>query len=151
MDPTRSVNSRAQDEVAIQLERHGVENVHSARELNRRVLKGTAPSGKRLTFVVKSKTSGTWQATTNDGDLEKSRTDVYWVFVDLGAEPNSEFFVVPDRWIRQDIQEHHAEYLAKHGGERAMGGDSTHHAIQPRRVQEWKDRWDLLQSARAGR
>jgi hypothetical protein len=145
----RSVNERAQAEVAVELERHGITDVRQAREMNRRVLKGEAPNGRTLTFIVKSKTSGTWQASTNDGDPEKSSSNFYWVFVDLGSRPNPSFFVVPDRWIREDIREHHDEYLAKHGGARAMGGASTHHAIQPRRIEEWRDRWDLLGFARS--
>lgn len=149
METHQTVNARAREEAAAQLERRGLESVRSARDLNRAVLKAEGQRGKTLTFVVKAKTSGTWQGTTNDGDPEKSRSDVFWVFVDLGARPTTEFFVVPDQWIRQDIQKNHSEYLAKHGGRRAMRTNTTHHAIQPWRVQKWKDRWDLVCRDRA--
>ena len=144
----REINRTARDMVAEELERHGVKNLRDARDLNRTVLKGDGPGGDSLTFVIKSKTKGSWQGTLRDGDPDLIRPDVFWIFVDLGARPD--FFVVPDSWIRNDIQVAHAAYLARHGGNRAEGGTSSHHAIQPERIEQWQNRWDLLTGGRSG-
>ncbi len=95
---------------------------------------------------VKAKRSGTWHASTKrdaaqrDAAADENR---FWVFVDLGVWPPN-FYVVPHWWMQNDIYEHHAAYLARHGGQRARTPGSTHHAIPTSRVQEWQDRWDLL-------
>lgn len=69
----------------------------------------------------------------------------FWVFVDLGdLDVSPRYWVVPDWWIRNDIYEAHQAYLASHGGNRARNPDSTHHAIEERRLEEWQARWDVL-------
>ena len=129
---------------AKRLTSEGVRNVREATDFNRRVLRGRTPSGRELTFIVKSRTSGTWQGTINDGYARPPRrSGVLWIFVDLEPIP-PEFYLVPDDWMRRDIHEAHQEYLRRHGGERAQSPDSTHHAIQTHRVAAWKDRWELL-------
>jgi len=52
--------------------------------------------------------------------------------------------VVPEWWILNDIHVHHLAYLKRHGGRRARNPESTHHAIQHARIEEWRDRWDIL-------
>ena len=69
----------------------------------------------------------------------------YWVFVDLGelnAPPR--YWIVPDWWIRDDIHKAHKAYLDRHGGKRPGNEDSTHHSIDESRLEEWKNRWDIL-------
>lgn len=99
-----------------------------------------------ISIQVKCKTSGTWHANaTRDGHPrgEDPADAKFWVFVDLGPE-HPEFYVAPAWWVENDIHEHHSAYLAKHGGKRARGGDSTHHAIPAKSLHEWKGRWDVL-------
>ncbi|MBV9772524.1 MAG: hypothetical protein JO040_01155 [Gemmatimonadetes bacterium] len=101
---------------------------------------------QRIHLRVKTRTSGTWQGSTQDGhpDPVPSRPEVFWVFVDLERPSSPKYFIAPDEWMRRDIHRAHQSYLARHGGERAISKDSTHHAIEPRRVLQWKDRWDLF-------
>ncbi len=69
----------------------------------------------------------------------------FWVFVDLGdLDVSPRYWVVPDWWMRNDIYEAHQAYLASHGGNRARNPDSTHHAIDERRLEAWEARWDVL-------
>ena len=72
------------------------------------------------------------------------KTD-FWVFVDLGElDASPRYWVVPDWWIRNDIYRTHKAYLDSHGGKRALNPDSTHHAIDERRLKDWQGRWDIL-------
>lgn len=69
----------------------------------------------------------------------------FWAFVDLGdLDASPRYWIVPDWWIRNDIYEAHKAYLDSHGGTRARNPDSTHHAINERRLETWQDRWDVL-------
>jgi hypothetical protein len=53
----------------------------------------------------------------------------FWIFVELTKPPASpDFYVVPEWWIENDIHRANGDYLAKHGGQRAITKDST----QPR-------------------
>jgi hypothetical protein len=55
----------------------------------------------------------------------------FWIFVELTKPPASpDFYVVPEWWIENDIHRANGDYLAKHGGQRAITKDSTHHAIK---------------------
>ena len=69
----------------------------------------------------------------------------FWVFVDLGGDnAGPGYWIVPDWWIRGDIYKAHQAYLRRHGGRRARNPDSTHHAIEEKRLSEWKGRWEIL-------
>ena len=69
----------------------------------------------------------------------------FWVFVDLGdLNVSPRYWVVPDWWLRDNIYWTHKAYLDSHGGKRARSQDSTHHAIEEKRLQKWLDRWDIL-------
>lgn len=96
--------------------------------------------GTLLTVRVKTRTSGTWQGTTSEADPAPERhPDRFVVFVDL-AEARPDFYVVPEWWFQLDVHRDHSAYLVRRPGPRA----SKHHAIQLRRIAEWRDRWDLL-------
>lgn len=69
----------------------------------------------------------------------------FWVFVDLGKlDASPQYWVVLDWWIRNDIYRTHKTYVDSHGGKRARNPDSTHHAIDERRLKDWPGRWDIL-------
>ena len=69
----------------------------------------------------------------------------FWVFVDLGGpDAAPRYWIVPDWWIRNDIAEAHQAYLDRHGGRRARNPDSTHHAIDEKRLADWQGKWDIL-------
>lgn len=69
----------------------------------------------------------------------------YWVFVDLGdKESMPRYWIAPESWVLKDIYEHHQRYLDSHGGKRARSPDSTHHKILEERLEQWQDKWDIL-------
>lgn len=100
-----------------------------------------------VAIQVKTKRSGAWQTTLREWtprvpDVADTR---FWVFVDLHkSEAPSDYFIVPEKWIQNDIEHAHGEYLERHGGQRARTPTSKHHAIRPSRIKEWQDHWDLL-------
>lgn len=98
---------------------------------------------------VKTKRTGNWQATIGRWpSRQPGSPDAYfWVFVDLGEEPGMKpsFFIIPERWIQEDIDRAHREYLEAHGGSRPQSPSSKHHSIEPQRIERWRDRWDLIQ------
>ena len=110
------------------------------------LLASDAEHQRKISIQVKCKTSGTWHANAvRDGHPrdEDRLEEKFWVFVDLGILP-PQYYIAPAWWVENDIHEHHSAYLSKHGGKRAHGGDSPHHAIPVSRLIDWKDRWDVL-------
>jgi len=106
---------------------------------------------RTIHIQVKTKRGGrSWHASIIDSKLMEppgtplEETD-FWVFVDLGdLDTSPRYWVVPAWWIRNDIYTTHKAYLDRHGGTRARNPDSTHHAIDERRLKEWQARWDIL-------
>ena len=103
---------------------------------------------RTIHIQVKTKRSGrTWHSSivgSKPMDPPADETN-FWIFVDLndlGASPR--YWVVPDWWIRDNIYKTHKSYLESHGGKRARNPDSTHHAINESRLEEWQGRWDIL-------
>jgi hypothetical protein len=104
----------------------------------------------KITIQVKGKFGGsTWQTSIEHGvrwmpsELAVA-DDRFWIMVDLKPEVPA-YFVMPERWIANNIYQAHSDYLAKHGGVRPGNNpDSTHHAIQVLRIEQWRDRWDVL-------
>ena len=121
--------------------------VSELRQGNRVVLEARNPrNGEVFHLRVKTRTAGTWQGSTRDGDPDPAPREpaAFWIFVDLQDAEHPGFYVAPDDWTRRDIHRAHQQYLSRHGGERAIAKDSDHHAIEPRRVLQWRGRWDLL-------
>ena len=111
------------------------------------VLAADRHQDRTVWIQVKTKRSrGAWQTTTTRGRRRQPETDPlrFWVLVDL-AVGSPKYYVIPEWWIQNDIYQAHEDYLSRHGGQRARTKDSTHHAIASKRVEEWHDRWDLLQ------
>ena len=105
---------------------------------------------RTVTIQVKAKFGGSaWQTSITRGRRWSPQAfgeDVgrFWVLVDLRQSAPG-FYVMPERWIENDIASDHAAYLAAHGGVRPGNNpNSTHHAIQTTRVEQWLERWDLL-------
>jgi hypothetical protein len=122
----------------------GAHDVVEERQGNRRLIRFKAADGRAFTVIAKSKKSGTWQASINDADTSWAREGVFWIFVDVEDPKRPLFHVAPDAWVRADMRKYHQEYLDRHGGERAVSKESTHHAIDVRRLRDWRGRWDLL-------
>ena len=106
---------------------------------------------RTIHIQVKTKRGGrTWHSSTvgsrpTDPPSNPLDENLYWVFVDLGAEDSPpQYWVVPDWWIRNDIHVAHKNYLDRHGGQRARNPNSTHHSIDENRLAEWRGRWNIL-------
>ena len=55
-----------------------------------------------------------------------------------------EYFVMPEWWIENDICDATPTTLRRPVGVRPGNPDSLHHAIAVARVEQWRDRWDVL-------
>jgi len=109
------------------------------------LLASDADHVRKVSIQVKTKRRGDWHASIRDGRErdENPDEDRFWVFVDLGDEQPT-YRVAPAWWVENDIYHEHRRYLARHGGRRAVNPKSTHHRIQPSRIAEWLDCWDVI-------
>lgn len=106
---------------------------------------------RTIHIQVKTKSSGrAFQTSITEGKPTVAPQDpleekVFWVFVDIGNQDSApQYWIAPGWWVRNDIYKAHQQYLDRHGGKRAKNPDSTHHAIDEKRLKEWQDRWDIL-------
>ena len=97
---------------------------------------------------VKTKRGGkTWHSSIvgSHPTVQKADEIIFWVFVDLGGfDEHPRFWIAPDWWVKDNIFKEHQEYLNKHGGKRPGNPDSTHHAIDEKRLSERQERWEIL-------
>lgn len=110
------------------------------------VLAADRDQDRTVWIQVKTKRGGkVWQTSTTRGAERQSEDDPtrFWVLVDLSVN-DPEYYIVPEWWMQNDIRDAHQAYLDTHGGQRAKTQGSTHHAIPTTRVEQWRDRWDLL-------
>ena len=109
------------------------------------ILASDVGDGRRISIQVKARSSGTWHARVPRDAVAGGRDteDSFWVFVDLGPE-HPTYFIAPRWWIRNDIHDAHGAFLARHGGTRPNSAESEHHGIPSHRVEQWRDRWDVL-------
>ncbi len=107
----------------------------------------TLAAGERVQLFVRAKRGPVWQTSSTYGSPRSEPEQPegrFWVLVDLRPDVPT-FWVVPEWWMQHDIHRDFSAYLARNGGRRKEGGDSTHHAITEKRVAQWQDRWDLLE------
>jgi hypothetical protein len=139
----RQTSQQGRETVAAQLVARG----WSVREasIGRRPVLLIERDGVRRCGRVTAKRRGTWQTSTKYG-AERAPTEAhgrFWIFVDLGR-PAESVFVVPEDWMVEDIHARHQAYLDRHGGKRARSPESQHHGIRQERIEQWRDRWDML-------
>jgi hypothetical protein len=135
--------------VVAELHRRGARSVTVAQTGQTFEISATDPqSDRRVTLRVKTKTVGDWQTSTRLGeprepDPNESR---FWTLVDIGKDPSTapRYFVIPEWWVLNYIHNEIESHLAHHGGVRPVSPDSTHCAIRPADIEEWRDRWDVL-------
>lgn len=102
---------------------------------------------RTVSIQVKTCRAGDWQPSIDEGKKGGPFHDEtrFWIFARLASDNKPpEYFIVPEGWIRNNIFEIHQSYIAKHGGTRPINPKAKHHSISSKRIQEWKDRWDLL-------
>ena len=109
------------------------------------LLASDAAHDRKIDIQVKTKTAGAWQTTINRGKKQSKPKEVrsFWILVDLRAD-GPDYYIMPTWWIENDIFTVHHGYLDKHDGHRAKNDESIHHSIPLSRVNQWKDRWDIL-------
>lgn len=100
-----------------------------------------------IKLKIKVKRKGDWQTTIDEAINPDKPMDVttkreFWIFVEIGDEPG--FWIVPDKWIRNNIYTEHHKYLEKNNGHRPKNDDSNHHSIKENRLIEWQDKWEIL-------
>lgn len=131
--------------VVDEVERRGgrVEVLTGARGPGAHHLVIDSPTG-RWRARVKIKSSGTWQDNTDNGApaTAADADDRVWIYVEVQAEPA--FSLAPAWWAVNDIHDSHTASLERNGGRRARTAGTTHHAIHPARVRQWRDRWDIV-------
>jgi hypothetical protein len=112
------------------------------------ILASDVSRARTVSIQVKTKTTGTWQTSTRRGRPreENPYETEFWIFVDVGRNPEirPHYFVVPSWWIENSIHVEHQAYIARHSGQRARSPQSTHHAVPLSRVEQWRERWDVL-------
>ena len=110
------------------------------------ILASDLADSQRISIQVKTKTSGTWHARfprdAEEGPVDPLESS-FWIFVDLGTESPS-YFIVPRSWMRNDIWQQHTDYLRRYEETHGYARQSDHHGIQTKRVEQWRDRWDVL-------
>jgi hypothetical protein len=137
---------RARTRVLDELRRRGAVNVSVTQIGNRHEIHATSlDTARAYTLWSKTKASGDWQTTTTLGEprREDPAETSFWVLEDRGHEP-FQYFVVPDWWMTNYIHREITNHLAAHGGRRPFNPASTHCAVKPSDVAEWRGRWDLL-------
>lgn len=134
--------------VAAELNRRGAYAVTFAGNMPKiDILASDTDRERTISIQVKTRRTGTWHASTKDGRQAKRKKneDRFWIFVDIEKVDSPPcYYIVPDWWMRNDIFKKFEEIKARHGGQRAKNPDSTHHGIRIKRVEQWKDRWDIL-------
>jgi hypothetical protein len=108
-------------------------------------LRVTPPNGSSKRVYVKTRRAGDWQTDTSKGRPRSPQQDPsdFWLFVDLASSP-ADFFIASTWWVENSLYEDYQEYLAEHGGRRAVNPHSTHQRLTTDRVEPWRGCWDLL-------
>lgn len=146
---TQQVGRTGEHFVAAELHRRGAYAVtFSGNMPDIDILASDVHRTRTVSIQVKTKTAGAWHTSTRRGRPREEDTDEteFWVFVDIGRDPGArpDYFIVPAWWVENSISVEHEAYLTRHGGRRARNPESTHHAILVSRLQDWRERWDVL-------
>jgi hypothetical protein len=129
---------------AQELERRGAGVARATSGRSRNTLRATLPPRGGVEIYVKTRSAGTWQTDIRKGSPapQSPADDRFWIFVDLTNAPT--FYIAPAWWVENDIYETYHADLARHGGRRPRTPASTHHGIAEHRINQWRERWDLL-------
>jgi hypothetical protein len=127
------------------IEKHGGVDVIVHKEGNRKFITFKGLNNKTYKVTTRTKRSGTWQTTITYGNpcKENAFENEFWLFIDLSTK-TPRFYPVPLWWISNDIYQAHQKYLKQHDGHRPSNDNSNHHGIQLRRIEKWKDKWEIL-------
>jgi hypothetical protein len=107
---------------------------------------------------VKTIAHGSWQFDAKEFiEIEKSddtqkvkrksqldKPNLICVLVKLGGQNKADFYICEMKDLQNIIYEHYKEDLNKHKGKRPKNPNSTHCALSPEELEEFKDRWDTI-------
>jgi hypothetical protein len=91
--------------------------------------------------VLGKRRSGAWQIDRNPPLDERAE---FVIFVDLGSAPSA-FYIASAIDVGEGIQTRLTNFKERHGGQRPRNPRSFHSEIRLEHIQQWRDRWDLLQ------
>ena len=132
--------------VAAELNRRGAYAVTFAGNMPKiDILACDVDQKETIQIQVKTRRTGTWHTSNDEGQKLKRRPKEtkFWIFVDISKSNDPpEYFIVPDWWMRNNIQETHEAYLRKKRGK--ITTKSKHHNVDVKRINKWKNRWDIL-------
>lgn len=148
---TQHLNDKGIKTVIEELTKRGITQVELKREGQKKILE--VQSGDSLQTVklrVRTKRKGNWHSTLSEAKQASDSQNhsanqpeqVYWVFIAFSSL--TQFWIVPGSWLENDIYVAHQNYIARYNGHRAQNDRSTHHSIDENRLEQWKDRWDIL-------
>lgn len=123
----------------------GAKDIRAIKTGNRRTIVFTSDNGRVYRVTTRAKMRGTWQTSIAYGEkcCENKNENEYWVFVDISSD-DSDFYVVPMWWMKNDIACHHEKYLNEHDGRRRNNDFSKHHAIAKKRIVQWENKWQQI-------
>ena len=107
------------------------------------IIATNANQTRTVMITVNTRRRGVWYASANDGKPSKKIPDEtnFWIFVSIGKLtelPN--YYIVPEWWGRNDIYNETKGFLLH----KAKSNTYMHHGINVNRIEQWKDRWDIL-------
>ena len=144
---SHELNSEGRKKVEAELLRRGAASVtsHGTRKIHLQA--ANSSHSRTVELQVKTKQKGNWHTTTDEAKQTVTPPDSkevrnFWVFVDFGGAPR--YWIVPDWWLRNDIDEAHKRYLNKRDGHRAKNDNSNHHSIEESRLENWQNKWEIL-------
>lgn len=98
--------------------------------------------GQIVQVLSRRQPGSPWQASVDHPTTEDAHAVV---FVDLTGD-TPDFYVAPASWVADDVRSHHNAWLAQVGGTRPRNPSSDHTAIPLERIEQWRQRWDVLQA-----
>ena len=132
--------------VAAELNRRGAYAVTFAGNMPKIDIFACDVDQKRTVRVqVKTRRTGTWHTSNDEGQKLNPRPNEtkFWIFVDISKmDASPDYYIVPDWWMRNNIQEACDAYIKKKKGK--ITTESKHHSVDVKRIGKWKDRWDIL-------
>ena len=141
------VNQEGRRKVEAELLKRGAGSVIFIKSRKSLLRATNSDHSRTVELRVKTKRKGNWHTTSNEAKKAEKELDFkdvtdFWVFVDMGDVPR--YWIVPDWWIRNDINQTHEQYLNKHGGHRPQNDKSNHHSIEESRLGDWQNNWEIL-------
>lgn len=116
-----------------------------------------------IPIQVKTITKGSWQfdarkflkisitsgngIQTVEGKTKLENRDLIYVFVRLKGQNQDEFYICKNKALQQIIHRKYTQWLSKKGGKRPKNPNSTHCAVSPEDLKNYKDRWELITNA----